>query len=357
MSIFIIAEAGVNHNGSSDLALQLVDAASKAGADAIKFQTFRARNIATRKAGLADYQKTTNSIEDGQYAMLERLELDAHSHKKIFEHCKDRKIEFLSTPFDIESVKLLIEKIGVTRLKIPSGEITNAPLLLECSRSGLPIIMSTGMALLSEIESALGILAFGYINKNQDPWTDSFKNAYISSEGQGLLKEKVTLLHCTTEYPAPFDQVNLRVMETLRRAFGLKVGYSDHTSNITAALAAAALGAEIIEKHFTIDKDLPGPDHKASLTPDELKAMIEGIKQVEMIMGNSEKIPVRSEIKNIPIARKSLVASVDIKKGEIFTEKNITAKRPGTGVSPMLYWDILGKKAHRDYEIDEFITI
>ena len=356
MAIYIIAEAGVNHNGSIDIALRLVDAAKKAGADAVKFQTFKAVNIATRQAGLADYQKNTVTSEDGQYAMLERLELDVGAHRKIFRHCKDCGIEFLSTPFDIESVKLLSEDIGVSRIKIPSGEITNAPLLLACARTSLPIIMSTGMSLVGEIESALGVLAFGYINNDQ-AWANAFKDAYISREGQAILKEKVALLHCTTEYPAPFNEVNLKVMETLRSAFGLSVGYSDHTLGITAAIAAATLGADIIEKHFTLDRDLEGPDHKASLIPDELCKMIKGIREVEEMMGSSVKIPTDSEIKNMAIARKSIVAQEDIKKGDVFTEKNITAKRPSSGISPMYYWEILGKKAKRDFEEDEFISL
>jgi len=355
MGVYIIAEAGVNHNGSLDTALKLVDAAADAGADAVKFQTFRAEMVISEYAPKAEYQKQTTGNSGSQLEMVRRLELDAEAHFKLKQRCTERKISFLSTPFDEDSVNLLVHNLGIRTLKIPSGEITNAPLLLFMARTGCSLFMSTGMSTLGEIEEALGVLAFGFLNQETLPSREAFKKAFFSEEGQKILKQKVTLLHCTTEYPAPFNEVNLGVIRTLRLAFALPVGYSDHTEGISVPIAAVALGASIIEKHFTLDKTLPGPDHKASLEPNELSMMVQSIRRVEDALGNSKKIPTFSELKNQSIARKSLVAKHEIAQGISFSEKNITVKRPGDGISPMLFWDFIGKKASRHFLKDEKI--
>jgi N-acetylneuraminate synthase len=353
--VFIIAEAGVNHNGSLEMALALVDAAAAAGADAVKFQTFKSEAVISRYALKADYQIQTTGGSESQLEMVKKLELDLTAHLQILKRCKERAIQFLSTPFDLESVDLLVEHLHVSTLKIPSGEITNAPLLLKIARTGKPAILSTGMSVLAEIEQALGVLAFGYICPDRQPSLEGFTEIYLSEAGQRILKEKVSLLHCTTEYPAPFADVNLHAMVTMRSAFGLPVGYSDHTEGVAVTVAAVALGATIIEKHFTLDRSLPGPDHKASLEPAELGQMVNAIRQIEMALGTGAKIPALSELKNKPIARKSLVASAPIRCGENFSEENLTTKRPGTGISPLRYWEYLGKPAQRDYAEDEII--
>lgn len=350
----IIAEAGDNHNGSVSMAKELIDVATEAGADIVKFQTFCSEEVISRFAPKAEYQTKTTSPEESQLDMVKKLELTADEHLQLISHCEKNGIEFLSTPFDIPSVVLLNEKLNIPRFKIPSGEITSGPLLLKVAKTGKPIILSTGMATLSDVEQALGVLAFGYLNW-ENPSILRFQEAFCSCEGQKVLQENVQLLHCTTEYPAPFSDVNLNIMETLRQAFGLPVGLSDHTQGIAVPIAAAACGAAIIEKHFTLDKNLPGPDHKASLEPEELKAMIQGIRQVEQALGTSTKIPALSEIKNKPIARKSLVARKPIFVGELFTSENITFKRPGTGISPMNYWELLGNRSKRSYQEDEEI--
>lgn len=354
---FIIAEAGVNHNGSIDMAKELIDAAVYAGADAVKFQTFHADKLVNKLTEKAEYQsKNTNSIES-QYMMLKRLELNDLHFIELLRYCKYKNIKFLSTPFDPESLDFLSKQLNIQKIKIPSGEITNAPLLLKAAYTGKEIILSTGMSSLGEIEQALGVLAFGYLDNDTEPCIENFQRAYHSHEGQTLLQSKVTLLHCTTEYPAPYDEVNLRVMDTLRQAFNLKVGYSDHTEGIAVPIAAVARGAVIIEKHFTLDRKLPGPDHKASLEPEEFKKMVESIRQVEQALGTSVKYPTPSEQKNINVVRKSIVASRKIKKGEKFTEDNITSKRPGDGISPVYYWNLLEKESTRDYEADEKVDI
>ncbi|MBH0328291.1 hypothetical protein ABH14_00500 [Brevibacillus brevis] len=352
---FIIAEAGVNHNGSLEMAKELVYCAAKAGADAVKFQTFRAKSIISKHAEKADYQKRTTGVEESQLEMVQKLELSLEMHQELVETCKQCNIKFLSTPFDLESVDLLAEEIGVDLLKLPSGEITNAPLLLKAALTGLPIILSTGMSNLGEIEEALGVLAFGYLRFSQAPSIREFQEAYASEEGQQVLREKVTLLHCTTEYPAPYVDVNLRSMDTLAAAFQLPVGFSDHTAGIAVPIAAVARGAQVIEKHFTLDRTLPGPDHQASLEGAELKQMIDSIRQVELSLGKAYKMPTPSEQKNKFIARKSLVAACSIQKGEILTIDNLTAKRPGTGIPPIRIWDLIGKVASKDYEQDELI--
>lgn len=355
MKSFIIAEAGVNHNGSLDLARKLVDVAAEAGADAVKFQTFKAEAVISKRAPKAAYQITQTGSNESQLDMVKRLELSENDYRALAEHCRSRKIEFLSTPFDLDSVDFLTNVLKVRLLKLPSGEVTNAPYLLKTARTGLPLIMSTGMCTLAEIEAALGVLAFGMLEPNANPKTGSFQEAFSSEQGQRLLRERVSLLHCTTEYPAPFEDVNLRAMEVMSKKFNLPIGFSDHTTGISAPIAARALGASIIEKHFTTDRELPGPDHKASLEPDELIAMVRSIREVELALGESIKQPSKSELKNIAIARKSLVALQPIRQGEPFTEQNLGIKRPGNGVSPFEYWSRLGQTATRSLEEDELI--
>jgi N-acetylneuraminate synthase len=353
---FIIAEAGVNHNGSLEMAKELVYRAAEAGADAVKFQTFKAESIISRHADKADYQKKRTNATESQLDMVKKLELTASMHDELMEHCKKCNIEFMSTPFDLESVDLLVKQIGVYRLKVPSGEITNGPLLLKAARSGLPIILSTGMATLGEIEQALGVLAYGYTQTNTPTSVRDFEQAFSTQEGREALQNKVVLLHCTTEYPAPLQEVNLKAMDTLATTFGLPVGLSDHTTGIAVSIAAVARGARVIEKHFTLDRNLPGPDHQASLEPEELKEMVKAVREVEMALGTFYKVPTESERKNRGVARKSLVAACKIRKGEPFTYQNLTCKRPGTGISPMQYWEWLGKIAEKDYEADEVIS-
>lgn len=353
----IIAEAGVNHNGSLETALQMVDCAAEAGADAVKFQTFRADDLVCRNAEKAEYQKKFTETGESQWAMLKKLELTEEMHLVLSDHCRKKGIEFLSTAFTPASVDLLAQKVGVARIKVPSGEITNAPLLLKIARTGLPVILSTGMATLKEVEEALAVLALGYTNASEkNPAKEAFQNALDSFEGKRILKEKVTLLHCTTEYPVPFSEVNLLAMDSLREKFQVLVGLSDHSPGYSVPVAAAARGAALIEKHFTLDKNLPGPDHTASLEPEELKAMVRSIREVEAALGSGIKAPAPSEMKNIPIARKSLVAKRAIRKGENFSEDNLTVKRPGNGMSPMLYWEMFGKPAQKEYKEDEVIA-
>ncbi|EGR1307545.1 N-acetylneuraminate synthase [Vibrio cholerae] len=352
----IIAEAGVNHNGDEALAFQLVDAAHQAGADIVKFQTFKAKNLVTEQAKQADYQVANTQKQESQLAMLSRLELSYAAHHQLVKHCQSLGIEFLSTAFDSESLDFLVNDLGLKRLKLPSGELTNAPLVLEHARTGCDLIVSTGMATLAEIEMALGVIAFGYTAAgNAAPSVLAFQQAYASEVGQKALKEKVTILHCTTEYPAPMAEINLKAMDTLGKAFDLPAGYSDHSEGITIPIAAVARGAVLIEKHFTLDKNMEGPDHKASLEPDELTAMVKAIRQVEVALGTAIKSPTVSEVKNKAVARKSLVASQVIRAGESFTADNVTIKRPGSGMSPYQYWDMLERSASRDYQVGDLI--
>ena len=356
MSVYIIAEAGVNHNGSSEMAKKLVAAAAEAGADAVKFQTFRAEKVASASASNAGYQKETTNAEESQVNMLRKLELPLDAYSEIISLCEKKNIDFLSTPFDTESLRFLTEGCHVSQIKIPSGEITNAPFLLEIARTGKDVILSTGMSTLGEIETGLGVLAFGYLHPEATPrGTNDFSIAYVEARVSGLLHEKVRLLHCTTEYPAPFEEVNLMAMDTMRQAFGLEVGYSDHTEGIAIPLAAVARGAMIIEKHFTLDRTLPGPDHKASLIPEELISMVQSIRQIEKALGNGCKTPMAREQETIPIVRKSLVAQCTIKKGEHFSVDNLAVKRPASGMSPLRYWEMVGRIATRDYMADELI--
>lgn len=351
---YIIAEAGVNHNGSLDMAKKLVEAAAEAGADAVKFQTFKADNLVSISAPKAEYQIRSTGIDESQHEMIRKLELNEAAHETLIEHCRACNIQFLSTPFDLESVALLVKRFNLPIIKIPSGDITNAPLMLKIAQTGKPVILSTGMSTLGEIEDALGVLAFGYLGNNESSIA-AFREAYCSAEGSATLNDKVTLLHCTTEYPAPFEEVNLKVMDTLRSAFGLPVGYSDHTEGIAVPIAAVARGAVVIEKHFTLDRTLPGPDHKASLEPTELKQMVAAIRVVEQALGSGRKHPTPSELKNMSVARKSLVSVCKIMAGEPFTADNLAVKRPGNGLSPMQYWDLLDRKASREISADEVI--
>lgn len=350
---FVIAEAGVNHNGSLNQALRLVDAARAAGADAVKFQTFKSEAVVSRFATKAEYQKNTTGSAESQLEMVRKLELLEANHSVLREHCEAIGIQFLSTPFDVGSARFLVHEMAVPLLKIPSGEITNGPFLLDIARFGKPVILSTGMSTLGEVETALGALAFGYLGSEETPSEAAFRDTLATDEGLAMLLERVSLLHCTTEYPTPFDQVNLRAMDVLAKAFGLPVGLSDHTPGFAVAIAAVARGASIIEKHFTLDKTLPGPDHRASLEPDELAAMVVGIRQVEQALGTSHKRPSAVEWGNRSIARRSLVAACQVHNGDSWSESNLTAKRPGDGLSPMRYWEMLGRQAERDYGTDE----
>lgn len=351
--VAIIAEAGVNHNGSLDTALRLVDAAAEAGADVVKFQTFKAVNLASRHAAKADYQTRTTSAGESQLDMLRRLELSEAAHHAIIARCIERGIRFLSTPFDLESLAFLADRLEVEHIKLGSGELTNAPLLLAVAKTGRPVLLSTGMSNLGEVEAALGVLALGYAKKAQLASRAAFVAAYAAPELRAALTNHVTLLHCTTEYPAPFAEVNLRAMDTLASAFCLPVGFSDHTPGIAVPIAAAARGAIVIEKHLTLDRNMDGPDHKASLEPGEFASMVTGIRHVELALGDGIKQPAPSERKNMEIARKSIVAARAIAAGEPFTEENLAIKRPGSGFSPFRYWDILGKPAARSYAPDE----
>ncbi len=327
----IIAEAGVNHNGSLDLACQLVDRAKEAGADIVKFQTAKAGNVISKFAGKAEYQKKTTGSEGGQLDMVRDLVLSYDDFERIRDYCVKKEIEFLSTPFDLDSIDFLKE-IGVRFWKIPSGEITNYPYMVKIAQTGMPVVMSTGMASLSEVRTAFQLL---------------------KDHGSG----EISLLQCTTEYPAPIEDVNLRAMLTMKEEFGCRIGYSDHTPGIEIPIAAVAMGATIIEKHLTLDRNLPGPDHQASLEPDQFTDMVKAIRNVEKAMGNGEKVPSDSEKKNIDIARKSIVAATLIRKGEIFTAQNITTKRPGNGISAMRWNEVLGKTAVRDFQEDELIEL
>lgn len=329
----IIAEAGVNHNGSIKLAKKLIDVAKDCGADAVKFQTFTAEKLVRFNAEKANYQKETSGEDETQFNMIKKLELDVKTHKELINYCSKKGIIFLSSPFDLDSVDLLA-KLGLEIIKIPSGEIVNLPYLEKIGKLKKRIILSTGMADLGEIKNALDVL--------------------ISS---GTEKDDITVLHCNTEYPTPYEDVNLNAMATIKKAFGVKVGYSDHTLGIEVPIAAVALGAEVIEKHFTLDKNMKGPDHKASLEPSELKAMVNGIRKIEKALGDGIKKPSKSEQKNINVVRKSIVAIKPIKKGEIFSEENIGVKRPGTGISPMKWYEVIGKTAKKDFEIDEWIIL
>lgn len=335
--VFVIAEAGVNHNGSLELAKRMVDEALAFGADAIKFQSFKAKNLVTKFAKKAEYQKRNELLKENesQFLMLKRLELSENEQLEIYNYCNEKNICFLSSPFDLESIDFL-DSLGLKIFKIPSGEITNLPYLEKIAKlpSEKKIILSTGMSEISDIKNALEILT-----SNEMPL------------------ENIILLHANTEYPTPMSDVNLRAMNTLRDIFNVNVGYSDHTEGIEISIAAVALGASVIEKHFTLDKNMEGPDHKASLEPEEFARLVKSIRNIEQALGSPEKRPSESEKKNLLIARKSIVASKDIKAGEIFTKENLSVKRPGTGISPMRWYEVLGKKAQKDFQEDELIKM
>jgi len=333
VSVFIIAEAGVNHNGSIELACELIDVASESGADAVKFQTFKAENLVSKNAEKAEYQKQTTDASESQFDMIKRLELDIDAHKKLIDYCKEKDIMFLSTPFDHESIDLLNE-LQLQIFKIPSGEITNLPYLRHIGLLNKKVFLSTGMSNLQEVGDALTVL--------------------INS---GTLKENITVLHANTMYPTPMEDVNLNAMQTIHKEFGVAVGYSDHTLGIEVDIAAVAMGASIIEKHFTLDKAMDGPDHKASLEPDELKAMVSAIRNIEKALGGYEKKPSPSESINIDVARKSIVANQIIKKGELLSKKNITIKRPGAGINPMKWDVVIDTIAIRDFLENENIEV
>lgn len=329
--VYIIAEAGVNHNGSIELAKQLIEVAVEAGADAVKFQTFKAEELASKNAQKATYQKQATGTEESQFEMLKKLELDKSSHLELISYCQHKNIDFLSTPFDGSSIRLL-NNLGLNIFKIPSGEIINLPYLEQIGCLNKQIILSTGMANLGEVESAIEVLVKA-----------------------GTTRDNIILLHANTEYPTPMQDVNLRAMQTLGQAFNLPYGYSDHTQGIEIPIAAVAMGATVIEKHFTLDKNMTGPDHQASLEPNELKAMVQAIRNIEIALGSPIKQASPSETKNKSIARKSLVAKVSIKKGEVFMPANLTVKRPGTGISPMRWHEVIGTPAKKDYVEDELI--
>jgi N,N'-diacetyllegionaminate synthase len=331
MSVFVIAEAGVNHNGSVELAKKLIDVAVEAGVDAVKFQTFKTENLVSKNAQKAEYQKETTDKDESQFAMIKKLELDLAAHHELISYCKDKNIMFLSTPFDHDSINMLND-LGLQIFKIPSGEITNLPYLRHIGGLDKKIILSTGMADIGEVEDALDILL-----------------------NVGTKKENITVLHANTMYPTPMEDVNLKAMLTLGNSFDIAYGYSDHTLGIEVDIAAVAMGASCIEKHFTLDKTMEGPDHKASLEPDELKAMLKAIRNIELALGSSVKKPTPSETPNIPIGRKSIVAKKEIRQGEIFTSDNLTIKRPGNGINPMLWDEIIGEKSTKNYKEDELI--
>lgn len=329
--VFIIAEAGVNHNGNIEIAKKLVDAAALAGADAVKFQTFKTENLVCGDAQKAEYQMETTNQSESQFDMLKKLELTPKMHEQLIDYCKQKKILFLSTPFDTDSLDYLVQ-CGVEIIKIPSGEITNYPFLREVGKTGKRVILSSGMSTLEEVRSAVQVL---------------------KDNGS----EEITVLHCNTEYPTPYADVNLKAMITIRNEIGVLVGYSDHTQGIEVPIAATALGATVIEKHFTLDKNMDGPDHRASLEPDELQAMVMAIRNIELALGNGKKEPSESEKKNIDIVRKSIVAKCDIKAEDLFTEHNLTTKRPGIGISPMRWSEVINQKALKNYKADELIEI
>ncbi len=349
---FIIAEAGVNHNGSLELAHRLVDMAADAQADAVKFQTFTASALVTARAVKAEYQVINTGVDGSQLAMLRQLELPPEAPGILLAHCRERGIRFMSTAFDAQSLTLL-STLDMPALKVPSGDITAGPLLLQAARLRRPLIMSTGMSTLDEIESALGVLAFGLLSNAEPSGRRDFEEAYRSSAGQEALLTHVTLLHCTTQYPTPPSSVNLRAMDTMRAAFGLPIGYSDHTLGLEVSFAAVARGATVIEKHVTLDRSLPGPDHAASLEALELRQLVDGIRTIEAALGSSIKTPAADELPNRIVARRSLVASRRIARGETVTADMLTIKRPGSGRSPLDFWDVVGSVTSREYATDE----
>ncbi len=331
MKTYIIAEIGDNHNGNPDLAFEMVDKAVEAGVDCVKFQVFKTEEVISFNAQKAEYQIENTGNDENQFEMVKKLELDFSAYEKLFEYCKMKKVDFLATAFDLSSADFL-QNLGIKKWKIPSGEITNLPLLIKIAKTHKPIIMSTGMCTIEEIHTAINAL---------------------KKYGAG----EITLLHCNTGYPTPLEDVNLLAMKQMEQEFGLKIGYSDHTVGVLVPIAAVALGATVIEKHFTLDKNMDGPDHKASLEPQELAEMVQAVRKTEIALGNGEKKPSKSESKNIDVARKSIVARRKILKGEVFTEENLATKRPGNGISPMKWFEVIGKTAKRQFEYDEKIEL
>jgi len=351
---FVIAEAGVNHNGSVGLAKALIDSAVAAGADAVKFQSFVTENLVTNDAERAQYQIANTGNSESQYQMLKRLELSHPQQRELFDYCTSKRIQFLSTPFDDESLKFLVQDLGLETIKVGSGELTNAPFLHQVASTAKHLILSTGMSTESEIRSALGVVAHAFTSK-QPPSIEQFERSFDSEAGKRAITSRVTLLHCTTEYPAAPEEINLRAMQTMGERFECRIGFSDHSAGIHLAVAAVALGAKVIEKHLTTSRDLPGPDHRASLEPVEFKRLVADIRELEKALGDSIKKPTSSETKNISVARRSLVAARAIKAGEPFTVENIAVKRPGSGRSPFEYWSILGTRSPRDISKNEII--
>lgn len=356
--VVVIAEIGVNHNGSLKSALELVDAAAEAGADLVKIQTFKSDKLVTRATRQAAYQ-TRNlgqaaAGEGGQLTMLRALELDDEAHRVIAAYAAECGVGFLSTPFDAESTDFLIDGLGLTLIKVGSGDMTNAPHLLRLAKRGIDVILSSGMATMEEVARALGCLAFGYLGWS-DPSSEAFLRALNDPNGREALARKVTLLHCTSNYPTPFDEINLAVMDSFRAAFTCPVGFSDHSEGIAVAIGAVARGARMIEKHLTLDRSLPGPDHRASIEPTDFAAMTTGIRAIERAIGDPHKTPTPGEIDTMAVARKSLVASISIAAGEVFSADNLGVKRPGSGLSPEEYWRLLGRPASRAYAPDDLI--
>lgn len=352
--VFVIAEAGVNHDGSLDDALRMVDVAAEAGADAVKFQTFDAARLVTRRAAKAAYQARNTGADDGQLAMLKALELDRDAHHRLADRARARGVRFMSTAFDMDSLDFLAG-LDMPAIKVPSGDLTWGAMLLKAARLGRPLIVSTGMATLEEIGDALQVIAFALTRDGAPGSAADLEAAFADPGAQAALRERVTLLHCTTEYPASLAAVNLRAMDLMRDAFGLPVGYSDHTLGTTVAIAAAARGATVIEKHFTLDRGRAGPDHAASLEPAELAAMVAGLREVETALGEARKAPATEEVANRAIARRSLVAARPIAAGEPFSLDNLTAKRPADGLSPMAVWPLLGRPSPRAWAEDEAV--
>ncbi|MDV7339790.1 N-acetylneuraminate synthase [Terasakiella sp. A23] len=354
-TVSVIAEVGVNHNGKIDTALRLVEAAKEAGADIVKFQIFSADGIVLKNVRQADYQVQNIGQKSDQYSMLKSLELSKDDYFKIIDYCQQLEINFLFTPFDEESLDTVLNDFNQRIIKIGSGDLTNAPMLLKIAQHARKVILSSGMASMAEIKMALSILGFGYLQNSISPGTAAFETAFTQKETQKLLQENVTLLHCTTQYPSPLDSINLRAMKTLKNQFNLKIGFSDHSEGILAAIAAVSLGATVVEKHLTLDRTMEGPDHIASTEPHQFKDMIRSIRDVETALGSDVKAPTQEELKNAQIARKNLVAKKTIKKGDLFTRDNLCVKRSGTGINALTFFDQIGKTADQDYAIDDVI--
>lgn len=354
--VYVIAEAGVNHNGSLDMAFRLADAACAAGADSVKYQAFTADLLVSRRAPKAAYQSAALGEEISQHDMLKALEFSPADFLRIRKHCEGLGIDFLCSAFDAPSLDFLVSELGQTRVKFGSGDLTDAPLLVRAARCGIEVLVSSGMSSLADVEAGLGALAFGYsAPAAARPGPAAFAEALASPQGRQALEEKVGLFHCTSNYPARLEDVNLRAMATLAVAFGVDVGYSDHTEGNTVAVAAVALGARMIEKHLTLDRALPGPDHAASLDPHAFADLVRAVRETGIILGHGRKVSCAAEVDTLRVARKSLVAAADVRAGEEFTELNLTVKRPGTGIAPSRYWELLGRPAGRDYHADDVI--